>query len=410
MKSTLISNRRRLRKAPPTGWPSHRGLPDRRDPRVARRRRVGPPRPPARLRRRATARRRRPRPPSCWSIKQNYPTSADGIYWLRTNTLVQPTAGLLRHDHRRRRLGPHRPRPRRAGASRTTVRATRPTSCNTITGPAAFAPAALGTETVNGLMNGGRMDGLTDGLRVRRARNPRARRGRRCGMHPTNYGQWSWAFGGGIYLNRIVLRRHLLQHHLDRLRRQQHASASADTTGDRRTQHLPAAEPQLEHRLLVRQPSPAAANNSTSYLWQYTNEGQPLAVRPGVHPAADHRGRRHQGARCPTPAHRRPTVRGDARRQPAATLPWQVTNLNVGADRRCARTSLGLRRVRQHASSSAASSARCSTVPAARRSRRATSPRSTSTPVSSSRRSHPSFNGPVHEFKATPDGKLIVAR
>ena len=42
---------------------------------------------------------------------------------------------------------------------------------NTVTGPGAFVPSSLPTPTVDGLLNGGRMDGLADGIRLRRATN-----------------------------------------------------------------------------------------------------------------------------------------------------------------------------------------------------------------------------------------------
>src|SRR4029077_2574196 len=74
---------------------------------------------------------------------------------------------------------------------------------NPITGTAAFSPAALSTDQINGLMNGGRMDGLTDGIRVRRARNAAGTTWQDVRLYPTNYGQWSWGLGGGIFLNRM---------------------------------------------------------------------------------------------------------------------------------------------------------------------------------------------------------------
>ena len=45
---------------------------------------------------------------------------------------------------------------------------------NTPAGTAAFAPAALSTETINGLADGAPMTSLPDGIRVRRATTPPA--------------------------------------------------------------------------------------------------------------------------------------------------------------------------------------------------------------------------------------------
>src|SRR5689334_9185991 len=140
--------------------------------------------------------------PSCWSIKQAYPASADGIYWLWTPKLVDPQQfycdmttdgggwGLVGRGREGRSL------PYWGEGSPSTLR-------TATTGSGAFAPATLSTPTVDGRLNGGRMDALTDGVRLRRATNTAGSTWQGVRLHVKNYGQWSWAFGGGIYLDSI---------------------------------------------------------------------------------------------------------------------------------------------------------------------------------------------------------------
>ena len=140
--------------------------------------------------------------PSCWSIKQNYPASTDGTYWLRTNTLVQPLqvyCDMTTDGGGWELIG----RGRQGWSFAYNGQQTAAQVRNPVSGTGAFTPAALSTDQVNGLMNGGRMDGLTDGLRVRRARNSTGTTWQDVRLYPTNYGQWSWGLGGGIYLNRM---------------------------------------------------------------------------------------------------------------------------------------------------------------------------------------------------------------
>ena len=344
--------------------------------------------------------------PSCWSIKQNYPTSVDGIYWLRTNTLVQPTQvycdmttdgggwvliGRGRDGWSFAYDGQGNPADGRA--TRSPV-------------PAAFAPAALSTETVNGLMNGGRMDGLTDGLRVRRARNSdrhdlagrpalpvelrHSGRGRSaaaststgCASTATCANISSTGYGG--------------QQHAHGRPEQQRPTA----------QHLPGAEPQLAVGFWYGSGVSGGANNADQLPVAVHDRGPTPPVRPGVHPAADQRSRRHQ---CAVARLRRAGDDGpaDARRQPGHPA-------LAGHEPQCRRHCAALRTCSGSPSSatrssSAASSARYSTAPAAQKiaqSYLAAFDKNTGEFIPSFA---PVINGPVHELKVTPDGKLIVA-
>ena len=62
-------------------------------------------------------------------------------------------------------------RGRQGGRSATTGRTTPQADRDNVTGPAAFSPGALSTETIDGLLDGGNVKDLPDGVRLRRATN-----------------------------------------------------------------------------------------------------------------------------------------------------------------------------------------------------------------------------------------------
>ena len=262
--------------------------------------------------------------PSCWSIKQNYPASADGIYWLRTPKLVEPEQFY----------------------------------CDQTTDGGGWVLIGRGREgwsfqywgqgspsTVRSPITG------PDGVRAGHALDPDRRRpderrphGRArptasaCGgprtptgttwqevrMRVKTYGKWSWAFGGGIYLSSVKFDDTTTnlgdvelpdQHHRERPGRERHAPGH----------HLPAVEPQPTGPA-----SPSArnvttgTNNATSYLWEFANENSAIPftqvfIRPQITEAdvvgagrlvrARHRPRRRRrSGRCSTTA--RPRSRG----------------------------------------------------------------------------------------------------
>jgi trimeric autotransporter adhesin len=341
--------------------------------------------------------------PSCWSIKQNYASSPDGIYWLRTNTLVQPLqvyCDMTTDGGGWALVGRGRENWSFAYDGQQTPAEVR----NTITGPGAFAPAALGTKEINGLMNGGRMDGLTDGLRVRRARNNTGTTWQDVRMYPTNYGQWSWGWGGGIYLNKICFDGTCSNISATGYGGQ--STRQAGTTGDRRISTYPLqAHNWMSGFWYTGSTVTGAANNSTSYLWQYANEGQPMAfaqvfIRPRI-TEADVKTDPLPDAGAPAQT-LRPMLSDRL-----VNLPWQVTNLDVG------QTALrayvlgfaeygntlfvgGKFREVQHGPGGEKVT----------QSYLAAFDRTTGEFIRSFK---PAINAPVHELTVTPDGKLMVA-
>ena len=107
------------------------------------------------------------------------------------------------------------------------------------------------------------MDGLTDGLRVRRARNATGTTWQDVRLYPTNYGQWSWGFGGGIYLNRMCFDGSCSNISATGSATAARARARAGTNStDRRINTYPLQSAQLAERLLVRHERHAAARTT----------------------------------------------------------------------------------------------------------------------------------------------------
>jgi hypothetical protein len=140
---------------------------------------------------------------SCWGIKQQHPTSADGTYWLNTAALDRPQqfhcdmstdgggwvlVGRGREGWTFNPLGQ---------GSAATVR-------ETVSGPGAFAPATLATETIAALLNGTTVDALPDGVRLDRATNAAGTSRQRYVLFPKARA-WTWNLGSGQLLNKVVI-------------------------------------------------------------------------------------------------------------------------------------------------------------------------------------------------------------
>ncbi|HEY3831153.1 MAG TPA: fibrinogen-like YCDxxxxGGGW domain-containing protein [Acidimicrobiia bacterium] len=138
--------------------------------------------------------------PSCWAIKQSFPSSPSGLYWLETAALVQPQqfycdmttdgggwvlVGRGRNGWKWKETGQN---------SAANLRAT-------ITGEGAFAPATLPDKVVNGLLAGTRPDQLQDGIRIIRATNSNGTSSQEMRWNLTNTATWTWEFAGGEMLS-----------------------------------------------------------------------------------------------------------------------------------------------------------------------------------------------------------------
>ena len=131
---------------------------------------------------------------SCWEIKQSTPSAPSGVYWLITPALVAPEqfycdqstdgggwvlVGRGRQGWKANYQGL---------GSAATLR-------NTITGPAAFAPAQLPALTVDGLLNKGAVSALADGVRLRRAGDRAGLTWQEVRFKLPNRSRWQWTFG-----------------------------------------------------------------------------------------------------------------------------------------------------------------------------------------------------------------------
>ena len=145
---------------------------------------------------------------SCYAIKQVAPAKPSGVYWLQTSKLVTAQQFYCDQDTDGGGwvlIG----RGREGWAFTQRGQGSPATLRSTISGPAAFAPAALPADTIDGLLDGASMAGLADGIRVRRATNAAgtAYQEMRLKLAPLATGstQWSWAFGGGHKLASVTM-------------------------------------------------------------------------------------------------------------------------------------------------------------------------------------------------------------
>ncbi|WP_236795456.1 fibrinogen-like YCDxxxxGGGW domain-containing protein [Amycolatopsis sp. GM8] len=140
---------------------------------------------------------------SCWEVKQNNPSGKDGVYWLQTPKLVAPQqfycdqttdgGGWVLVGRGREGWNWYH-------NGQGTAKQVRENP----TGPAAFKPATLPGETIDGLLDGGRTDALPDGIRLRRAANPAGTGWQEIRLHVASGPEWSWAFDGGLRLASVT--------------------------------------------------------------------------------------------------------------------------------------------------------------------------------------------------------------
>ncbi len=137
---------------------------------------------------------------SCWEIKQRFPDSHDGLYWLRNEQLPRPEqfyCDMTTDGGGWVMIG----RGRDGWTFQDYGQSTPRRLVDEIDGPAAFAPAALPSQTIDGLLGGGDVKDLVDGLRIRRAKNTTGTEWQEVRWRFLDLTSWSWALDGGHRLS-----------------------------------------------------------------------------------------------------------------------------------------------------------------------------------------------------------------
>lgn len=130
---------------------------------------------------------------SCWEIKQNYPTAKNGVYWLVTPTLVAPEqfyCDMTTDGGGWVLIG----RGREGWSPQYEGQGTAADVRGTVTGTGAFAPRQLSATTIDGLLDGRRVDALPDGIRVRRATNTSGTGWQEVRFKLAKRDRWVWTF------------------------------------------------------------------------------------------------------------------------------------------------------------------------------------------------------------------------
>lgn len=136
---------------------------------------------------------------SCWEIKQARPSAADGAYWLLTPKMLEPQqfhcdmttdgggwvlVGKGRNGWTNEYDGQH--------ADELTTPGQSPMSART---------AQLTSSTIDALLNGGRVDALTEGIRLRRAKDTAGSTWQEVRLRFKSRDRWVWTFGAEHPLN-----------------------------------------------------------------------------------------------------------------------------------------------------------------------------------------------------------------
>lgn len=142
--------------------------------------------------------------PSCLAIKQNFPSSESGTYWLLTSTLAVPRrfyCDMTTDGGGWVLVG----RGREGWTFHSQGQGTPSDLVEQPDGIEAFTPVALSSDTINGLLDGGSVKDLADGVRLRRAADPDGLSWQEFRWRFADLTAWSWAFGGGMRLDETTI-------------------------------------------------------------------------------------------------------------------------------------------------------------------------------------------------------------
>ncbi len=130
---------------------------------------------------------------SCWEIKQTNPAATDGLYWLMTPKLQRPQrfhCDMTTDGGGWVLVG----RGRDGWRSEYEGQGTHAQVIANVDGPAAFRTRQLSGVTIDALLNGGRVDALQDGIRLRRAMNTTGSTWQEVRFNLQGRDRWTWTF------------------------------------------------------------------------------------------------------------------------------------------------------------------------------------------------------------------------
>ena len=140
---------------------------------------------------------------SCWGIKQTFPSSPSGIYWLYNQSQDRPAqfyCDMVTDGGGWVLIG----RGREGWNFKPSGQGTAGGVRNNVTGSAAFVPAALSPDLITGLLGGAALTSLPDGIRIERATNTSGSTFQEMRLMPT-YATWTWGIPDGQKLAGIKI-------------------------------------------------------------------------------------------------------------------------------------------------------------------------------------------------------------